>query len=65
MEDPYEDSVIIVDPDSSTTTVQDPDYIAPPPKTKVLCMKEITLLQTTRSILYNGHRQISLVVAGR
>ena len=29
MEDPYEDSVIIVDPDSSTATTHDPDYIAP------------------------------------
>ena len=35
MEDPYEDSVIIVDPDSSTVTVHDPDYTAPVPKTKV------------------------------
>ena len=40
MEDPYEDSVIIVDPDSSTTTVQDPDYIAPPPKIKVLSINK-------------------------
>ena len=36
MEDPYEDSVIIVDPDSSTVTAQDPDYVAPAPKTRVL-----------------------------
>ena len=36
MEDPYEDSVIIVDPDSSTVTAQDPDYVAPAPKTRVI-----------------------------
>ena len=35
MEDPYEDTVIIVDPDSSTATAQDPDYVAPAPKTRV------------------------------
>ena len=35
MEDPYEDSVIIVDPDSSTVTAHDPDYTAPVTKTKV------------------------------
>ena len=41
MEDPYEDSVIIVDPDSSTVTSHDPDYMAPVPKTKVMCIQDL------------------------
>ena len=44
MEDPYEDSVIIVDPDSSTATTHDPDYIAP--NSKVLTESAIRLLQS-------------------
>ena len=47
MEDPYEDSVIIVDPDSSTTTAQDPDYVAPAPKTRVSTKWSIRIIVFT------------------
>ena len=47
MEDPYEDSVIIVDPDSSTTTAQDPDYVAPAPKTRVSAKWSIRIIVFT------------------